>query len=88
MIGFKSFLSVLGFLFLNFNISAQPTENILTAPSAKGMNNTSLIASTDNTNNNNPPTSTLELHVPYSLMANTLCYETELIPIDEKSGLY
>ena len=35
--------------------SAQATENILTAPSAKGMNNTSLIASTDNTINNNPP---------------------------------
>ena len=38
--------------------SAQLTENILTAPSAKEMNNTSLIASTDNTINNNPPTST------------------------------
>ena len=34
--------------------SAQPTENILTASSARGMNNTSPIASTDNTINNNP----------------------------------
>ena len=40
------------------NFSAQPTENILTAPSAKEMNNTSLIASTDNTINNNPPSTT------------------------------
>ena len=39
--------------------SAQPTGNTLTAPSAKGMNNTSPIASTDNTINNNPSSSTL-----------------------------
>ena len=39
--------------------SNQAAENILTAPSAKEMNNTSLDASTDNTINNNPPTSTL-----------------------------
>ena len=38
--------------------SAQPTENISTAP-AKRMNNTSPIASTDNTINNNPPSTTL-----------------------------
>ena len=31
----------------------------------------------------------MAIGTPYSLMANTvLCYEMELIPIDEKSGLY
>ena len=39
--------------------SAQPTENILTAPSAKEINNTSFVASTGNTINNNPSTSIL-----------------------------
>ena len=42
---------------LQNNFSAQPTENILTAPSAKEINNTSLNTSIGNTINNGTPSS-------------------------------
>ena len=52
---FLHFLRSLTYMQLALNnFSAQPTENILTAPSAKEINNTSLDTSIGNTINNNP----------------------------------